>query len=310
MTTTSPRPMLLLGTGELGIAVLDALSPRTAEASIQLDVMVRPGNQASADTVSKRKATSVQGDINTMSEADLATLFSRYDTVVSCIGFAAGPGTQLKLARAALASEVRRYFPWQFGVDYDVLGRGSPQPLFDEQLDVRALLRAQNRTRWVIISVGMFTSFLFEPSFGVVDLKQGIVRALGSWDNAVTVTTAQDIGRLTADIILTTPEFADEVVHVAGDTITYGDLADVVERALGRATTREVWDTPGLMDALSTDPSDTLKRYRAVFALGRGMSWNKDDTFNAQRGLAVTDTTTWLTEHMADQEKHGRESEV
>ncbi len=25
----------------------------------------------------------------------------------------------------------RRYFPWQFGVDYDIVGRGSGQPAFD-----------------------------------------------------------------------------------------------------------------------------------------------------------------------------------
>lgn len=62
-----------------------------------------------------------------MSRAELADPFARYDTVLSCIGFAAGPGTQLKLARAALASGIRRCFPWQFGVDDDVLGRGSPQ---------------------------------------------------------------------------------------------------------------------------------------------------------------------------------------
>jgi len=68
------------------------------------------------------------------------------------------------LARAVLDAGVRRYVPWQFGVDYDVIGRGSAQDLFDEQLDVRDALRSQSGTEWVIISTGMFTSFLFEPS--------------------------------------------------------------------------------------------------------------------------------------------------
>jgi hypothetical protein len=70
----------------------------------------------------------------------------------------------------------------QFGGDYDAIGRGSAQPLFDIQLDVRDLLRAQTKTEWVIVSVGIvskplsytvvmltaiqFTSFVFEPMFG------------------------------------------------------------------------------------------------------------------------------------------------
>ena len=90
--------------------------------------------------------------------------------------------------------------PWQFGVDYDVLGKGSAQDLFNEQLEVRELLRAQRATEWIIISTGMFTSFLFEPAFGVVDLANNTVNALGSWDTQVTVTTPEDIGMLTATV--------------------------------------------------------------------------------------------------------------
>ena len=33
------------------------------------------------------------------------------------------------------------------------------------------LLRAQRATEWVIVSTGMFTSFLFEPDFDVVNLS-------------------------------------------------------------------------------------------------------------------------------------------
>lgn len=65
--------------------------------------------------------------------------------------------------------------------------------LVTEQLDVRDLLRSQSRTQWVIVSTGMFTSFLFEPAFGVVDLAHDTVRALGAWENAVTVNAQRGI---------------------------------------------------------------------------------------------------------------------
>ncbi len=299
MADPAPVPsILVLGSGELGIAMLRALAPRAAGAGLRVDVAVR--SESGGESVRALGLTPVQLDIASASESELAERFSRYDTVLSCIGFAAGSGTQLELARAALASGVRRYFPWQFGVDYDVLGRGSPQPLFDEQLDVRDLLRGQHGMRWVIVSVGMFTSFLFEPAFGVVDLERGVVRALGSWDNAVTVTTPEDIGRLTTEILLAEPEFGDGVVHVAGDTITYERLADVVGRVLDRPIEREVWTIPELMKALDREPDDTLRRYRAVFATGRGIAWDKADTFNGRRGLPTIDAEGWLRGHLKD----------
>lgn len=214
--------------------------------------------------------------------ADLPALFKGYHTVIGCTGFVTGRGFQLRVARAVLEAGVKRYFPWQFGVDYDVIGRGSAQDLFDEQLDVRDLLRSQDRTERIIVSTGMFTSFLFEPSFGVVDLAQNTVRALGSWDTAVTVTTPEDIGALTAEIYFAKPPIADSVVYTAGDTVTYAQSADIVDVVLGRQVQRVEWNLPELKDELAKDPTDSIKKYRVVFAEGKGVSWATVVTFNAQ----------------------------
>ena len=296
--------ILVLGAGELGMAVLRALPSRAAAAggAASVSVLLRPSAVQSVDAdkradVAELRSLGIEivpGDLASASVADLAGLFTRFSTVVSCIGFAAGQGTQLKLARAALEAGVRRYLPWQFGVDYDVIGRGSAQDLFDEQLDVRDLLRAQRRTEWVIVSTGMFTSFLFEPSFGVVDLARSRVHALGGWDTAVTVTTPEDIGRLTADILFAEPRIADQVVYTAGDTITYERLAGTVDAVLGQQVERRLWDVPLLEAELARDPDDALKKYRAVFAAGRGVAWDMSTTFNAQRGIPVIDVETWM----------------
>jgi len=193
---------------------------------------------------------------------------------------------------------VKRYFPWQFGVDYDAIGRGSAQDLFDEQLDVRDLLRSQDRMEWVIVSTGMFTSFLFEPSFGVVDLAQNTVHALGSWGNSVTVTTPKDIGALTAEIVFAEPRIVNSVVFTAGDTVTYERLADIVESVLGRKTRRVEWSVPVLKDELVKDPNNPIKKYRVVFAEGRGVSWAVGKAFNAQRGIEVFDVERWARENL------------
>jgi hypothetical protein len=218
--------------------------------------------------------------------------------VVGCTGFVTGRGFQLKLARAVLQAGVKRYFAWQFGVNYDAIGRGSAQDLFDEQLEVRDLLRSQDRTEWVIVSTGMFTSFLFEPSFGVVDLAQNTVHALGSWETAVTVTTPEDIGVLTAEILFADPRVVDSIVYTAGDTVTYAQLADILDSVLGRKVRRVEWSLPELKDELAKDPADAIKKHRVVFAEGKGVSWDISETFNAQRGIGVMGVERWAKENL------------
>ncbi|MBD8804792.1 aromatic alcohol reductase [Pseudomonas syringae] len=292
--------ILVLGAGELGLAVLQGLAARSTE-SMSISVLLR---QATVESSSKAKQQEIDtirtlgiaieiADIKVASVEELAAVLGRFDTVISCVGFSAGRGTQRKLTEAALMSGVKRYIPWQFGVDYDVIGRGSPQDLFDEQLDVRDLLRAQSRTEWVIISTGMFTSFLFDPAFGVVDLAAGKVNALGSLETMVTVTTPEDIGTLTAAIVLHSPRLINQVVYTAGDTLSYGALADLVEQVIGRKVERRELGVQQLMADLAEEPDDNLRKYRAVFAMGRGVAWDVEGTFNAVQGLSVMSAERW-----------------
>ncbi|EHL30393.1 hypothetical protein LDG_7730 [Legionella drancourtii LLAP12] len=229
---------------------------------------------------------------------DLVALFKVFHTVIGCTGFVTGRGLQLKLARAALDAGVIRYFPWQFGINYDLIGRGSAQDLFDEQLDVRSLLRSQDRMEWVIVSTGMFTSFLFEPSFGIVDFVQNTVHALGSWENKVTVTTPNDIGALTAEICFTEPQIVNSIVYTASDTVTYRQLADIIDSVLNRKMRRVKWSIPQLKEELANDPTNAIKKYRVVFAEGKGVSWDIDKTFNAQQGINVMSIERWVRENI------------
>ncbi|MBD8612207.1 aromatic alcohol reductase [Pseudomonas putida] len=302
--------ILVLGAGELGLAVLQALAARSTETA-SITVLLRETAATNLSMTKKRDIDVIRElgiviemiDITDATVEALAAVIGRFDTVISCIGFAAGRGTQRKLTEAALLSGVKRYVPWQFGVDYDLIGRGSPQDLFDEQLDVRDLLRAQSNTEWVIISTGMFTSFLFDPAFGVVDLAAGQVNALGSFDTSVTVTTPEDIGTLTVAIVLHSPRIINEVVYTAGDTLTYGDLADLVERVSRRKIQRRALGIEQLLADLKENPDDPLHKYRAVFALGRGVAWDVSTTFNAVHDLPVTGAEQWAHCNLSDQQK-------
>ncbi len=309
------RNILVLGAGELGMPVLRNLARRAEDIDgARISVLLRAGTIGS-DAPEKRRDVDelrglgielVPGDLVASSVDELAGVFARYDTVIGCAGYAAGVDTPMKLARAALQSGIPRYFPWQFGVDFEAIGRGSPQDIFDAQLDVRELLRSQDRTEWVIISTGMFMSYLFEPEFGVVDLGNSEVHALGSLDTAVTLTTPDDIGKLTAEIVFFTPTIRNEVVYLAGDTVTYGEVADKLEAGLGRPFRRSAWSVPFLKKELANDPGNMMRKYRAAFAMGRGYSWNKAGTFNARHSIPVTDVDAWVGANLGASPAAGR----
>ncbi|MBC3300089.1 aromatic alcohol reductase [Pseudomonas sp. SWRI18] len=307
VTQLSPQSVLVLGAGELGLPVLRNLARVAKRApGSQISVLLRdstinthvPGKKLEIDELRSLGIQMVAADLVNDSIDQLAEVFARFDTVIGCAGMVAGRETPMKLATAALKSGVKRYFPWQFGVDFEVIGRGSPQDLFDAQLDVRELLRAQDETEWVIISTGMFTSFLFEPVFEVVDFENATVNALGSLENSVTLTTPDDIGALTAEIVFFEPRLRNQIVYLAGDTVTYGQVACLLERVLGRSFKRNVWTVPYLIQELAKDPTDSIKKYRAVFAQGKGVAWPKAATFNEQQSIQATTAEQWAAKHL------------
>ncbi|EJD54570.1 isoflavone reductase [Auricularia subglabra TFB-10046 SS5] len=295
--------ILVIGAGELGDAVLSHLATHPNKPKdTTISLLVRPStietpsphHLSLLEQCKLQGVSLVPGDIAALSESELAAIFASYGTVLSCTGFSAGPGSQRKLARAVLAAGVPRYFPWQFGADYDAIGFGSAQPVFDEQLEVRNLLRAQAATRWTIISTGIFTSFLFWAPFGIVEPHAAdgsiTVRALGSWDTTLTVTSPDGIGRMTADALYGD---LDEIVYIAGDTISYAQVADIVRKVTGRAVSTELWDLPLLQTRLQEAPDDVLAKYRVVFAQGKGVSWDASRTLNATRGIHLETAEEW-----------------
>ncbi|KAH6675594.1 isoflavone reductase [Halenospora varia] len=301
----STSNILVLGAGELGTAILHSLST-TLPPTTKITCAVRSSTPSLPPRV-----TILRTDIASLAPRELTQLFKPYTHIISALGFAAGPGTQVKITKAVLEAGVTWYIPWQFGVDYDIIGRESAQPVWDEQLDVRDLLRGQEGTGWMIISTGMFTSFLFEDWFGVVvglkDEGEGgkgkgevKVRALGGWENGVTVTTPGGIGRVVTAVVAAEDLNWNQVVYTAGETITYGKLANLVEGFVGegRKVEREDWNVETLKKELEADPENVIKRYRVVFAEGKGVSWDEKETFNVKWGIEMQDVRGWIEENL------------
>lgn len=294
--------ILVVGAGELGLSVIRALAARSGQTGAQVSALLRP-ETASSPSLSRRalqeeleilNVATIHADIATTAISELAEIFRPFQTVINCTGFVGGPGTQLKLTTAALEAAVQRYVPWQFGVNYDTIEPGSSGGIFDEQIAVRALLRAQHTTCWIIVSTGMFTSFLFEPAFDVVNLQKMTVNALGSWHTRVTVTTPEDIGKLTADILFSHPVDTNEIFFTAGETITYARLADLIEERLRTTVRRTEWTVEMLRRDLEKEPDDVMRKYRLAFAKEPGVAWDWAVTYNVRNGIPTEDVSAFL----------------
>ncbi|KAJ4295605.1 hypothetical protein N0V90_007618 [Kalmusia sp. IMI 367209] len=297
----SPTTILLIGAGELGTAFLPHLA---ALPDTHITIGVR--TPAKYEQLSASNISLTPLDITGPSEA-LSKIFAKYDIVISATGFGQSAGTITKLAKEILdAGQLRRkagksklwFFPWQWGVDYDITGDGNGlMPLFGEQVEVRNLLRAeaaQHNVKWTIVSTGIFMSFLFEQFWGIVDRDEDkvAVRALRNWDHKVTVTDVKDIGKVLARVVAGEVESENRVVYAAGDTVSYGQLADIVERVTKGKVRREEWTIPHLEAELSKEPDDLIKKYRLVFARD-GVWWDKELTVNHKLGVPVVDVETY-----------------
>ena len=104
--------VLVLGAGQLGAAVLDALVPAVIERQGTVSVIVSPAawdeagqlRSANHQALADAGATFLAVDIAGSAMETLADQFRGFTTVINCMGFVAGPGTQLKITRAVLAA--------------------------------------------------------------------------------------------------------------------------------------------------------------------------------------------------------------
>lgn len=140
----------------------------------------------------------------------------------------------------------------------------------------------------------------FDPTFGVVDFPNNRLTALGSFSNRVTITSPDDIGRLTTSILLDPDLDAnindqqsdadlnrrDGVIYTAGQTISYQDLYDALSAIGWKMDKREI-TVEMLEKRQKEDPEDKFAKYQMVFGRGRGVSWDEGVSWNAKRRMDV-----------------------
>ncbi|KAK6520632.1 hypothetical protein TWF506_000882 [Arthrobotrys conoides] len=314
MTVYRCPSILVIGHGELGLSIIDALHKSPSKPSFTtLTVLARPqtvsslqkSDPAKYSLLHKWNVSWLPLDIETAAPEDLKLAFKPFTAVVYASGMFATDGVPTKVTRAVRDSGVKYYIPWQFGVDYDAIGPVTGGGLFAEQYWIRRLLREESGgMKWNVISNGLFTSFVFHQPFGIFG-KSGdgegrvVVTALGGWENKVTLTAAEDIGRVTAEVLFErlAGRGVDGVEYIVGETVTYRKIADVIEEKFGKKVERKVLETKGLREELERDPENKLVKYQLVFGEGVGCSWGVEGTYNEEKGIKMMSFAEWIDTH-------------
>ncbi|KAF3201671.1 hypothetical protein TWF679_011289 [Orbilia oligospora] len=309
MTVYRCPSILVIGHGELGLSIIDALHKSPSKPSFtSLTVLARPQTVSSLQKSDPEKYSllhkwNVQWlplDIESSTPEELKAAFKPFTAVVYASGMFASAGVPTKVTKAVRDAGVKYYIPWQFGVDYDVVGPTTGGGLFAEQYWIRKVLRDESAgMKWNIISNGLFTSFVFYEPFGIVNREGGVVTALGGWENKVTLTAAEDIGRVTAEILFErlAGKGGDGVEYIVGETVTYKKIADVIEEKFGRKLERKVLETRRLREELERDPENKLLKYQLVFGEGDGCFWEVEGTYNQRKGIKMLSFSEWIDTH-------------
>ena len=187
--------------------------------------------------------------------------------LVNAVG-ASGHDFKEKLLRAIPASDVRVYFPSEFGVDHYV--HDFPHGEWARKKKHDALARELiPHVKICRVFCGLFLEDSIGPWFGF-DTRQGKYESVGSSLSPVSFTALADVGRVVAQLASKPPEPIPEHMHVAGHTVSVANIAQIMDQAgAGGTQVTEVdlgeYKSETTKCTTSTDPAAFLR-----FLMGEG----------------------------------------
>lgn len=292
--------VLVVGTGNVGGSVLRSLSSSTFKDRVAASVLVRPASLQDSTKSAKLeqfRSAGVQilsGD-STDSVDSLTALLQGFHTVISALAVVE-PDPQFNLLEAAKRAGVQRFIPSEFSIDTEAAGPGHAlEVLYAPKQPIREALQ-QSGLDYLFITPGLYAELLLSP-FAGVDLAQGVVTAPGSFDTTVTVTSHADIGRLTAHLLFS--DLHRTKVRLAGDVVTYTQIADAVDQVTGSKVQRRVWSVEDIDRAIAAKQGLIKAAVAKFCANGTGAHWPLSEAWNHQQGLPTGNLVEYVRERVA-----------
>lgn len=296
--TQQPHPptVAILGaTGHLGSHITSALlSPSTRPLFSQVILLSR--HQPSSPQLSQWQ-DSASATLRTYSETNLAAYLAGVDVLINAIG-PSGHDFKDRLLRALPDSPVKLYIPSEFGVDHYV--HDFPHPEWDRKKAHFALARRLvPDVKICRVFIGLFLEDSVGPWFGF-DTKRGRYESVGPKGTPVSFTALGDVGRAVARLAGLKPEDVPEEVHIAGDTVSMGGVAEVMgEAGAGKIVVTEVdfgaFKKKTVEEGGTEDPSQYLR-----FLMGEGKIDHSDGGIGNDNELVNPEEKYWRWRTVSD----------
>jgi len=279
--------VLVTGYGNIGTPILKALTSSEFSERIRTFVLIRPASlsdprkKAAIDQVRALNGVTVlEGDLEAGVPALTAVLkAAAIHTVVGVVG-GLQIAQQLPLVKAAKAAGVRHFIPSEFGVDSEATPiDGLWGPFVHAKKEVATAVKAAGLD-YSLLYVGVFTEFLVGYPIAGVDLQRGMVAAPGSWQARVTTTPIEEAAWLTAAAVVD-PQARNATLY-SGETVTYQQLADMVDAARGKPVERRIRTVDEAHKAVDANTNDFAARLVSVLADGRGASWPASNNYSTK----------------------------
>ena len=280
--------VLVTGYGNIGTHILRALTTSEFSSRISTFVLIRPASladpskKAAIDTVRSLGVAIVEGDLKAGVPALTALLkAANIHTVVSVVGGEPDQiAQQLPLVEAAKAAGVRHFIPSEFAVDTEATPLdGMWGPLIQGKQDVSRAVQAAGLD-YTLLFTGIFTDFLVSYPIVGIDLQAGVAQAPASWATKLNTTPMEEVGWLVAAAVVD-PQARNTRLY-SGETVTFGEVVDLVDAARGKPLERRVRTVEEAQKAVEANTNDWAARLVSTLADGRGVWWPAGKNYAAK----------------------------
>jgi uncharacterized protein YbjT (DUF2867 family) len=281
--------VLVIGYGTAGSHILRALAAQPDR--FRTSMLVKPESiESKKDALSPFRELGIEvlpGDV-TADEATLISLLKGVDVLITALN---PPlmAAQVPLAKAALTAGVKRFVPTEFGVEIERMGKDSPMGSFAwNKVEARHAIIASG-VPYTLIQCSIWTEHLLSP-LRILDVASRTAHITGSMDNRISTTTLPDMAALTL-IIIDDPSTLNADIHIASQTLTWRELLAAAERATGEKWTASVRTLEETQAWVATHHSDFRSTFELIIALGKGVAWSHEETWNVHHHPEFKTTT-------------------
>ncbi|KAI8965234.1 NAD(P)-binding protein [Daldinia sp. FL1419] len=301
MANELPSNILIIGgTGNIGKHITDAILLAEPRVGRQVSIFTSPATlsnpdkQALLSSWKSRGLSVIAGDLN--NAADVRNAYNGVDTVISCLGRNA-LASQIELLKIAEESNVRWFFPSEYGTDVEYDASSKDEKPHQNKLRVREFIRENlKKVKCTYVVTGPYPEMYLvlapvAPEAGGYDVESRKAVVIGSGDDKVGFTSMPDVGKLVVAALRHPEVSMGAILKVQSFVTTPNSIVAEFEKQTGSKWTVDHTPTEKLREIekekwSANDPIATLYTLKRIWAEG-GTLYDKTD--NERLGLTSGD---------------------